>query len=161
MEKNGVYIIPTQLMATKPARLAAEDAFWQALNAPAHMRMKVRKYQDALLDGAKNIASCKVKIAFGTDLGIFSYRTNGACEFSEMVINGITPVRALRAATSVAAELLQRDDIGILAPGRNADIIAMPGNPFKDITVTERVDFVMKSGTITRRDGAPSLSHSL
>jgi len=157
MEKNGVYIIPTQLMATRPARLAADDAFWQALNAPAHMRIKVRKYQDALLEGARNIASGKVKIAFGTDLGIFSYRTNGAGEFFEMVKNGITPVRALRAATSVAAELLQRDDIGVLAPGRNADIIAMPGNPFKDITVTERVDFVMKSGTVTRRDGAPAL----
>jgi len=157
MEKNGVYIIPTQLMATRPARLAADDAFWQALNAPAHMRIKVRKYQDALLEGARNIASGKVKIAFGTDLGIFSYRTNGAGEFFEMVKNGITPVRALRAATSVAAELLQRDDIGVLAPERNADIIAMPGNPFKDITVTERVDFVMKSGTVTRRDGAPAL----
>lgn len=152
MEKNGVYIIPTQLMATRPARLAEDDAFWQALNAPAHMRIKVRKYQDALLEGARNIASGKVKIAFGTDLGIFSYRTNGAGEFFEMVKNGITPVRALRAATSVAAELLQRDDIGILAPGRNADIIAMPGNPFKDIAVTERVDFVMKSGTVTKRD---------
>jgi len=157
MEKNGVYIVPTQLMATRPARLAADDAFWQALNAPAHMRIKVRKYQDALLEGARNIASGKVKIAFGTDLGIFSYRTNGACEFFEMVENGITPVRALRAATSVAAELLQRDDIGVLAPGCNADIIAMPGNPFKDIAVTERVDFVMKSGTVTRRVGAPAL----
>ena len=121
------------------------------------MRIKVRKYKDALLEGARNIASGKVKIAFGTDLGIFSYRTNGACEFSEMVENGISPVRALRAATSMAAELLQRDDIGVLAPGRNADIIAMPGNPFKDIAVTERVDFVMKSGTITRRVGAPAL----
>lgn len=115
------------------------------------MRTKVRKYQDALLDGARNIASGKVKIAFGTDLGIFSYNTNGASEFFEMVKNGITPVRALRAATSVAAELLQRDDMGILAPGRNADIIAMPGNPFKDITVTERVIFVMKSGTVTKK----------
>ena len=152
VEKNGVYIVPTQLMATRPARLAADDTFWQALNASTHMRIKVRKYQDALLEGARNIASGKVKIAFGTDLGIFSYRTNGACEFSEMVKNGITPVRALRAATSVAAELLQRDDIGVLAPGRNADIIAMPGNPFKDIKITERVDFVMKSGTVIKRD---------
>ncbi len=157
MEKNGVYIVPTQLMATRPARLVADDAFWQALNAPVHMRIKVRKYRDALLDGARNIASGKVKIAFGTDLGIFSYRTNGAGEFFEMVENGISPVRALRAATSVAAELLQRDDIGILAPGRNADIIAMPGNPFKDIAVTERVDFVMKSGTVTKRDEKPAL----
>lgn len=78
-----------------------------------------------------------------------------------MVKNGIKPVRALRAATSVAAELLLRDDIGVFAPGRSADIIAMPKNPFKDITVTEKVDFVMKSGTVTRIDGAPVLQHSL
>jgi len=148
MVEKGVYIVPTQLMATRPARMAADDAFWQAFNAPAYMRIKVRKYQYALLDGASNIAASKVKIAFGTDLGIFTYRTNGASEFREMVKNGITPVRALRAATSVAAELLQRDDIGVLAPGRTADIIAMPADPFKDITVTERVDFVMKGGTV-------------
>jgi len=58
--------------------------------------------------------------------------------------------RALRAGTSVAAELLMRDDIGVLAVGKAADIVAMPGDPFKDITVTERVDFVMKGGVITK-----------
>lgn len=59
---------------------------------------------------------------------------------------------ALRAGTSVAAELLMRDDIGILAVGRAADMIAMPGDPFDDITVTERVDFVMKGGVITKAE---------
>ncbi len=157
MEEKGVFIVPTQLMATRPARLADDDAFWQRLNAPVHMRIKVRKYRDCLLEGAHNIASGTVKIAFGTDLGIFSFLTNGACEFGEMVVNGITPVRALRSATSTAAELLQRDDIGILAPGRSADIIAMPGNPFNDITVTERVDFVMKGGVVARRDSVLTL----
>ncbi|MCX6691022.1 MAG: amidohydrolase family protein [Methanoregula sp.] len=146
MEEKGVYIVPTQIMATRPARLAEDDAW---------------KYRDSLLDGAKNIALSTVNIAFGTDLGIFSYGTNGACEFSEMVTNGITPGRALRAATSVAAELLQRDDIGVLAPGRNADIIAMPANPFNDITATERVDFVMKAGTVTRRTGGSALQHAV
>jgi len=161
MEEKGVYIVPTQIMATRPARLADDDAFWQALNTPAHMRIKVRKYRDSLLDGARNIALSTVKIAFGTDLGIFSYGTNGACEFSEMVTNGITPERAIRAATSVAAELLQRDDIGVLAPGRNADIIAMPANPFKDIKATEQVDFVMKGGTVTRRTGGSAQQHAV
>ena len=67
-----------------------------------------------------------------------------------MVANGITPVRALRAATGTAAGLLQRDDIGVLAPGRCADIVAMPGNPFEDITATETVDFVMKGGVVAK-----------
>lgn len=155
MEKQGVYIVPTQFMATRPARMADDDACWASLNAPAHMRIKMRKYRDRLLDGAKNIATSTVKIAFGTDLGIFSYRTNGASEFHEMVTNGIAPARALRAATGVAAELLQRDDIGVLAPGRCADIVAMPGNPFREITVTEKADFVMKGGMVIKQDGIP------
>jgi tryptophan 2-monooxygenase len=52
----------------------------------------------------------------------------------------------------VAAELLMRDDIGVLAIGKAADIVAMPGDPFKDITVTERVNFVMKGGVIAKSD---------
>jgi tryptophan 2-monooxygenase len=153
MEEKGVYIVPTQLMATQPARMADDDTYWTTLNAPAHMRVKMRKYQEALIDSARNIASSKVKIAFGTDLGIFTYRTNGSAEFHEMVTNGIAPVRALKAATGMAAELLQREDIGVLATGRNADIVAMPGDPFTDITVTEKVDFVMKSGIVVKSAG--------
>jgi tryptophan 2-monooxygenase len=155
MEEKGVYIIPTQLMAVRPARMADDEAYWKALGAPIHMQMKMWKYRDALLDGAKTIANSSVKIAFGTDLGIFSYRTNGAREFGEMVTNGIPPVRALRAATGMGAELLQRDDIGVLTPGRSADIVAMPGNPFEDIAVTESVDFVMRGGVMVKRVGTP------
>lgn len=67
-----------------------------------------------------------------------------------MVINGIPHVTALRSATGTAAELLPQDDIGILAPGRKTDIIAMPGNPFKNIKVTECVDFVMKGEEVIK-----------
>jgi imidazolonepropionase-like amidohydrolase len=56
-----------------------------------------------------------------------------------MVAAGLTPARALKAGTSIAAELLQRDDLGVLAPGKQADIVAMPGNPFIDIAATARV----------------------
>ncbi len=65
-----------------------------------------------------------------------------------MVANGISPIRALRAATSVAAALLMKDEIGTLAPGKCADIIAVCGNPFEDITVMENVNFVMKAGIV-------------
>lgn len=67
-----------------------------------------------------------------------------------MAAAGLTPARALKAGTSVAAELLQRDDIGVLAPAKQADIVAMPGDPFKDIAVTANVDFVMKGGRVYR-----------
>jgi tryptophan 2-monooxygenase len=69
-------------------------------------------------------------------------------EFPMMVSTGITPLRALRAATSVAAELLRLDDLGVIAEGNIADMIAMPGDPFVDIDVTGQVDFVMKAGVI-------------
>ena len=54
------------------------------------------------------------------------------------------------AGTSVAAELLQRDDLGVIAPGKQADIVAMPGDPLEDIAATAKVDFVMKGGWIYR-----------
>ena len=93
-----------------------------------------------------------MKIAFGTDLGTFDYATNGAVEFSEMVRNGIATLRALKAATSVAAEMLQLQDRGCIAAGKLADIVAMPGNPFEDVSVTEKVNFVMKQGIVYRRN---------
>jgi adenine deaminase len=65
-----------------------------------------------------------------------------------MVSNGITPLRALRAATSVAAELLRLDDLGVIAGGKIGDVVAVPGDPFTDIDVTGKVDFVMKDGVI-------------
>jgi tryptophan 2-monooxygenase len=69
-------------------------------------------------------------------------------EFPMLVSTGITPLRALQAATSVAAELLRLDDLGVITEGKIADLIAMPGDPFADIEVTGQVDFVMKDGVI-------------
>jgi imidazolonepropionase-like amidohydrolase len=67
-----------------------------------------------------------------------------------MVEAGLTTLSALKAATSVASSLLQHNDIGVLAPGKQADIVAVPGDPIADIAVTEKVDFVMKTGRIYR-----------
>jgi imidazolonepropionase-like amidohydrolase len=67
-----------------------------------------------------------------------------------MVAAGLAPIRALKAATSVAASLLQRDDIGVLATGKQADIIAMTGDPIADIALTTTVDFVMRAGRVYR-----------
>lgn len=77
--------------------------------------------------------------------------SHGILEFQAMVAAGLAPVRALKAATSVAAELLGQGDIGVLAVGKLADIVAMPGDPIADIGVTAEVDFVMKDGTVYRR----------
>ena len=76
--------------------------------------------------------------------------SHGILEFQAMVKAGVTAIRALRSATSVAAELLGRDDLGSLASGKLADIVAMPGDPLADITATANVDFVMKDGVVYR-----------
>ena len=148
IEEKGVFVVPTQFTSVRTARFAEDEAYWKSSGMTPHCKIKVQKYRKEILETAALLAKSNVKIAFGTDLGILSYDFNGAVEFGEMVANGITPIRAMRAATSVAAELLQRDDLGVLAPGKTADIIAVPGNPFTDIAVMEKVNFVMKAGKV-------------
>ena len=148
IEEKGVFVVPTQFTSVRTARFAEDEAYWKSSGMTPHCKIKVQKYRKEILETAALLAKSNVKIAFGTDLGILSYDFNGAVEFGEMVANGITPIRAMRAATSVAAELLQRDDLGLLAPGKTADIIAVPGNPFTDIAVMEKVNFVMKAGKV-------------
>jgi len=150
METRGVYLVPTQIAVVRQARLIDDDAFWEAANEPPHVRAKYRRHAAAILESGRNLSASGVKVAFGSDFGTFPLEQNNAAEFAELVTNGLSIPRALRAGTSVAAELLMRDDIGVLAVGKAADIVAMPGDPFKDITVTERVDFVMKGGVISK-----------
>jgi imidazolonepropionase-like amidohydrolase len=154
MEANGTFLVPTQFAVIRQARLIDDDAFWKAADKPPYVRQKYRKYAPQLMEAARNLADSQVKIAFGTDIGTYSFDTNNAGEFGEMVANGISPLRALKAATSVAAELLQQPDIGVLAKGKTADIIAMPGNPFEDIKVSEEVDFVMHNGVVHKSHAA-------
>jgi imidazolonepropionase-like amidohydrolase len=145
MHDAGVFMVPTQYTILSGARRDENDAVWAAL--PEHSRRKMQKYRGPLLDAAEYLAASDVRIAFGTDAGMFPHQDNWR-EFPTMVSTGITPLRALRAATSAAAELLRLDDLGVIAEGKIADLIAMPGDPFTDIDVTGKVDFVMKGGVI-------------
>jgi imidazolonepropionase-like amidohydrolase len=91
-----------------------------------------------------------VRIAFGTDAGGFDAGKN-ASEFKVMVEYGMSPLDAIRSATTVGAELLRKEnDLGTVAPGHHADIIAVAGDPLKDISTLERVVFVMKGGTVVK-----------
>ncbi len=95
----------------------------------------------------KRALRSKVKIAFGTDT--FSLPGSNARELEIMVSHGMTPIDALRSATSTAAELLGLGNIiGTLEAGKTADIVAVAGNPAVDISAIEHVTFVMKEGKI-------------
>jgi imidazolonepropionase-like amidohydrolase len=89
-----------------------------------------------------------VKMGFGTDAGVYPHGDN-AKQFSYMVKYGMTPAEAIQAATVSAATLIGRDkDVGAIEPGKFADIIAVAGDPLKNVTVLEHVAFVMKGGTV-------------
>ncbi|MGA9099239.1 MAG: amidohydrolase family protein [Methanotrichaceae archaeon] len=152
MEKKGTFMVPTQFCFEDALVNLNNKAYWDV--QPIWVYKKTVKYAPAIIECAKNLAESRVKIAFGTDAGTFPTPGDSTYtwkEFPTMVKNGIAPLRALKAATSVAAELLRRPDLGTLAVGKTADIIAMPGDPFQDINVTGQVDFVMKEGKIYRQ----------
>jgi imidazolonepropionase-like amidohydrolase len=95
-----------------------------------------------------------VKIAFGTDVGGFVWSDPIAQEFSREVEFGMTPLQAIQSATIRGAELLgKRGELGVVAPGAYADVIAVEGNPLEDVHVLEKVNFVMKEGVIFKQNG--------
>lgn len=91
-----------------------------------------------------------MKLSFGTDAGVFPHGEN-ALQFAYMVRYGMTPMQAIQAATTSAAELMGwSKDVGALSPGHYADMIAVPGDPTADITVLQKVAHVMKGGEVVR-----------
>jgi imidazolonepropionase-like amidohydrolase len=99
-------------------------------------------------EGFEKAVKLGVKIAYGTDSGVYPHRLAGR-QMAKMVKHGMTPMQAIRSATVVSAELLEwQDRVGSLAPGMFADVIAVDGDPLQDITELERVTFVMKDGRV-------------
>jgi imidazolonepropionase-like amidohydrolase len=91
-----------------------------------------------------------VKMVFGTDAAIYPHGDN-ARQFSRMVRFGMSEMQALQTATINSAQLMKQQDLGVIKEGYVADIIAVPGNPLEDITLTENVSFVMKGGVIYKQ----------
>ncbi len=144
MHDRGTYLVPTLSVRSG----LAESKF------PPLVQQKVDvtvKSQDAMVRRALNIG---VKIALGTDAAVYPHGNN-ALEFALMAADGMTPSQSLLAGTAVASELLGISaKIGTLTAGKQADIVAVPGNPLDDIRVTGSVLFVMKDGTVYRNDHA-------
>jgi imidazolonepropionase-like amidohydrolase len=138
MKKEGVYLVPTLF--------AGEWVGQKADNYPAAIAEKARKAAAQMQETFRRAVDIGVPIAFGTDAGVEPHGRN-AREFVLMTRNGMDPADALLAATRNAADLLGvSGETGTLEAGKAADIIALPGNPLEDITVTARPLFVMKGG---------------
>ncbi|HTX07337.1 MAG TPA: amidohydrolase family protein [Solirubrobacteraceae bacterium] len=144
---TGTYILPT--MHFIQDRLRALDDPERARAMPPHMRVRFERYRDRLLDRQQAIVTSGVRIALGSDAGPFPHADNWR-EFEALVAAGASPLQALRAGTSVAADLLELPDRGRLREGDTADIVAFDGDPLLDISVLGRVEFVMQAGRILR-----------
>jgi len=118
---------------------------------PEIVRPKAATIGPLMQTTAGNAYQAGVKIAFGTDQGVGPHGDN-AREFLYMVEAGIPAAYSLQAATIHAATVLGVDDMGILEPGKRADIIAVPGDPVEDISVVMDVRFVMKEGKVYKQN---------
>ncbi len=140
MAARGVYYVPTIYVGVYVAQGRA--------NAGAPVWLQMTKIHE---DTFRRAMKAGVKIAFGTDAGGFDWKENPAQEFKYMVDWGMTPAEAIHSATVTASELLgMQDQIGTIEVGKQADIVAVPGDPLKDITVLQKVDFVMKGGVVEK-----------
>lgn len=126
------------------------------LNYPQKILDKERLVGRVQRENFQKAAKAGVKIAYGTDAGVYPHGGNGK-QMVKMVQWGLTPMQAIQSATRNAADLLGRSQqIGSIAPGLAADLVAVAGDPLKDISELERVQFVMKGGRTYRRDGKPT-----
>lgn len=140
MVAHGTWYVPTIFVGEYVAQGRAQAG------APVWIKM-LQIHEDTF----RRALRAGVKIAFGTDAGGFPWTVNPAKEFEYMVKWGMTPAQAIRSATASAAELMSmQDKVGTIEPGKLADIVAVPGDPLNDITVLEKVDFVMKGGVVER-----------
>lgn len=139
MKERGTYLVPTTYLADR-INLAV---------LPPPIRRKAEMVLPVARESLRRAIAANVKIAFGTDAGVFPHGEN-AREFAVYTRLGMSPLAAIRTATVNAADLLGKTDRGVLAAGRLADIVAVPGNPLEDVTVTERVQFVMVGGRVVK-----------
>ena len=145
MKSRGTFLVPTCM--------AGQWTGGKLERFPPAVAAKAKAALDAHNDMVRRAVKMGVRIAFGTDSGVSPHGQN-AGEFALLVERGLTPAQALRTAGPSAAELLGlAAEIGTLEKGKEADIVAVPGDPLKDIRATERVVFVMKGGKVFKSPG--------
>jgi imidazolonepropionase-like amidohydrolase len=137
MKQKGTYLVPTAYLLTQ----------FHFDRMPPPIAAKARQIVPLAQASHRKAIRAGVKIAFGTDAAVYPHGEN-AREFAVYVGYGMKPIEAIRTATLNAADLLGVTDRGVIAPGKLADLIAVPGNPLDDIKVLEQVSWVMKGGVV-------------
>lgn len=146
-KQNGAYLVPTLLAGDFVLRESDKP---NSFLTPVQ-QAKAREAGPRMLDMARRMRLAGVKVAFGTDTGVSAHGDN-AQEFALMVKAGFTPLEAVRAATVNAADHFGLTaEIGSIAAGKAADIIAVDGDPLADVRQLESVDFVMKGGKVYKQ----------
>lgn len=140
MKKRGTYHVPTSYLV---------DAL-DLDNLPPLVREKAEYILPLARENLAKSIKAGVPIAFGTDAAVFPHGDN-AKEFAVYVKLGMTPIDAIRSATVKAADLLGVEDRGVIEKGKLADIVGVKGNPLEDVTLLEKIDFVMKGGKVFKR----------
>jgi imidazolonepropionase-like amidohydrolase len=148
MKEHGTWYVPTIIAGRYVQEMAAKPGYY-----PPQVAAKAMQVGPLIQATAGKAYKAGVKIAFGTDAAVYPHGQN-AKEFVYMVEAGMPAAFALQAATRNAAELLkQSKNLGSVESGKFADIIAVSGNPLDDIALMQKVEFVMKGGTVVRQAG--------
>jgi len=144
-KKNGIYL---DMDIYDEECIQAEG---RAGNMPKDFLQHDAELGERQRESFRKAVQAGVKMSFGTDAGVCPYGTSGK-QFAFMVKYGMTPMQAIQSATVNAADLLGKSDqLGSIRPGKYADLIAVSGDPLSDISILERVDFVMKEGKVFKR----------
>jgi imidazolonepropionase-like amidohydrolase len=149
MVKQGTWYVPTLAV------------YYKDLDPPDTPSGQ-RDRQRIALHGASFTRALRagVKMAFGTDVGGFPWSESIAQEFSREVEFGMTPMQAIQSATTRAAELLgMNGEIGVIAPGARADLMAVEGDPLADVAALGNAVFVMKAGKVYRSNSGKDVLH--
>jgi imidazolonepropionase-like amidohydrolase len=146
LKKNGTYLVPTLYLMDWNRENASKT------NIPDYVRRKMDMVISVGQANVKKAMASGVKIALGTDAAVYPHGLNGH-ELGVYVRLGMTPLQAIQSATLNGADLLGwSDKIGSLEPGKFADLIAVDGDPLKDVTTVEHVKFVMKGGDVVKNE---------
>lgn len=148
LAERDVPLVPTLHSMAHFVGHLDDDGFWE--DKPPVVRAKFQAHADRIRESSRALADSDATLVFGTDASVFPHSENWR-EFVDLTEVGVAPERALRAATSAAADLLDRPDLGRLRPGCAADLVAVPGNPLTSMDVMGRVDFVVQDGVVRTR----------